>query len=782
MLLIAVASLFGRESAVGQEAAVPERLPNTAALTAEGPLIDRMLIGAERFLDRQLVVAQEQRLPRWSEIMQAPAEERDERLAELRKRLQSMLGADDPRVAPTAPQIIAPLGGPAELAGGGGVLVHRVRWSVLDGYQADGIAVVPETGTPRATVILLPDADTRPEELAGLLASDDPAAGLPLQLAAAGCRVIIPQAVSRRMEVRGGRAEITDREYVYRATFVLGRHPLGLEAQAVRALVDGLRPAGEEGGGADKGAAAEPIAVAGYGEGGLVALLAGALDPRIDAVLASGSWGNRDTMWSEPVSRNVFGLLSDFGDAPLACLIGPRRLIIEGAKGPEIEIATASAAPGRLVSPTSEQIAAAAAATRKIMGDGCDWLTVIDPPDSAFGSAQATAALLKTLGLPQKPLGDRQSLRGDVAASVHGLPDAEAARQDQLRQIERISAHWVRSSRKGRSEMIDQLDTKSTDAYAAGTAPLRERFEREVLGRFDQPLLPPAVRSRLWKRTDKWTGWEVEMDVFPELIAGGILLVPNDAPADEPRPVVVCVHGLEGTPEDTISDESNPYSRFAAALCERGFIVLCPQQPYRGRDRFRVLQRKANPLGKTLFSLIVPQHRQMVRWLQTLPQVDPDRIAFYGLSYGGKSAMRIPSVVTEYGPTICSGDYNEWVLKNVSTSDRFSYVWTGEYEIFEFNLAGTFSYAEMAALICPRPFMVERGHFDGVAEDRWVGFEYAPVRYLYAARLKIPERTEIEWFPGPHKIHGQASYAFLHRHLDWPEPAPANKNDRPSTE
>src|SRR5690606_32806622 len=131
-----------------------------------------------------------------------------------------------------------------------------------------------------------------------------------------------------------------------------------------------------------------------------------------------------------------------------------------------------------------------------------------------------------------------------------------------------------------------------------------------------------------------------------------------------------------------------------------------------------------------LFSLIIPQHRQMVRWLQTLPQVDPERIAFYGLSYGGKSAMRIPSVVSEYGPTICSGDYNEWVLKNVSTSDRFSYVWTGEYEIFEFNLAGTFSYAEMAALICPRPFMVERGHFDGVAEDRWVGFEYAPVRYL----------------------------------------------------
>lgn len=768
MVLIVVAALFGPAAAVGQEA--PERLPNTTLLTAEGPLIERMLAGAERFLDAQLAATQEQRRVQWTELMQGSAADREARLADLRKRLQAIVGGDDPRLPPTPLQIVAPLEGPAAIAVGGGIQVHQVRWPVLEGYFAQGLAVVPEDGAPRATIILLPDADTRPEELAGLVKGGNPAAGLPLQLAAAGCRVIIPQMISRRMEVRGGRAEITDREYVYRATFVLGRHPLGLETQAVRAVVDGLRPETQQGAAEAKPGDA-PIAVAGYGEGGLVALLAGAIDPRIDVVLASGVWGNRDALWSEPVSRNVFGLLSDFGDAPLACMIGPRPLIIEGAKGPELEIATKAAAPGRLVSPSPEQIEAAAKATREIMGEPCDWLTVVEPADEAFGSPEACAALLKSLQIPQKPLADRQSLRKQVAATAQGLPDAEAARQEQLRQIERLGGHWVRASRKVRSSMIDSLDTTSLDSYAASTAPLRERFEREVLGRFDQALLPPAVRSRLWQRNDKWTGWDVEMDVFPELIAGGILLVPNDAPKDEPRPVVVCVHGLEGTPEHTITDKLNPYRGYAAELCERGFIVFCPQQPYRGGDDFRVLQRKANPLGKTLFSLIVPQHRQMIRWLQTLPQVDPDRIAFYGLSYGGKSAMRIPSVVTEYGPTICSGDYNEWVLKNVSTSDRFSYVWTGEYEIFEFNLAGTFSYAEMAALICPRPFMVERGHFDGVAEDRWVGFEYAPVRYLYAARLKIPERTEIEWFPGPHAIFGTASYAFLHRHLEWPEPA-----------
>jgi len=37
-------------------------------------------------------------------------------------------------------------------------------------------------------------------------------------------------------------------------------------------------------------------------------------------------------------------------------------------------------------------------------------------------------------------------------------------------------------------------------------------------------------------------------------------------------------------------------------------------------------------------------------------------------------------------------------------------------------------------------------------------------------RLGIPERTEIEWFVGPHAIHGVATFDFLHRRLKWPAP------------
>ena len=171
----------------------------------------------------------------------------------------------------------------------------------------------------------------------------------------------------------------------------------------------------------------------------------------------------------------------------------------------------------------------------------------------------------------------------------------------------------------------------------------------------------------------------------------------------------------------------------------------------------------------------MPQHRQITDWLASLPFTDAERIAFYGLSYGGKSAMRIPPLVDRYCLSICSGDFNEWVWKNAATDEkslRYSYANKREYEIFEWNLGGTFNYAEMAALICPRPFMVERGHFDGVAPDETVGYEFAKVRNLYDGLLGIGDRCKIEWFAGPHTINSTGTFAFLHKHLDWPAPKP----------
>jgi hypothetical protein len=134
--------------------------------------------------------------------------------------------------------------------------------------------------------------------------------------------------------------------------------------------------------------------------------------------------------------------------------------------------------------------------------------------------------------------------------------------------------------------------------------------------------------------------------------------------------------------------------------------------------------------------------------------------------------MRVPPMLPTGGNepgyclSICSADFNEWVAKNASTDAPFSYLWTGEYEIFEWNMGHLANYAELGMLMTPRPFMVERGHDDGVGIDEWVAWEYAKIRRHYN-KLGIGDRTEIEFFNGPHTINGERTYEFLHNHLSF---------------
>ena len=128
--------------------------------------------------------------------------------------------------------------------------------------------------------------------------------------------------------------------------------------------------------------------------------------------------------------------------------------------------------------------------------------------------------------------------------------------------------------------------------------------------------------------------------------------------------------------------------------------------------------------------------------------------------------MRIPALLDGYCLSICSADYNEWIWKNVSARHRYSYLLTGEYDMPTFNLGNTFNYSEMSGLILPRPFMVERGHHDGVAPDEWVAYEYAKTRRLYTL-LGLADKTEIEFFDGPHTIHGVGTFRFLRKHLNF---------------
>jgi len=738
--------------AAADDSAVPgrDRLEGTEWLDWQGDLARRMVDGIDRFLLKQLDESIEQRSSFWD---RNSPERFAESLAANRQRLAHILGVRDERRTFDALELVATTAQPALVGTGSGFKIYAVRWPVIRNIHGEGLWLVPDDPNG-ATIIALPDADQTPEMIAGLTPGVAFESQFARRLAENGCRVLVPILINRELQSRNGRAVLTNREYLYRSAFELGRHLIGYELQKVLAAVDWLaRPSGDR---------APAIGVFGYGEGGMLAFYAGALDPRIEAIGVSGHFGSRQTIWQHPLDRNVFGLLERFGDAELAAMVAPRGLIVEVCRGPEIELPGQVGAPAVLKSPDPAEVRAELARAQNLGATSIDRIVVGDGRGEC-GSDAALAKLINRLGVqePLRTAGDSpQALCPDFATDTR-----------QQRQVGEIDDHnqWLLvESPYVRQEFMKRLDTISMEAFQRSQQWYRDFFRDEVIGCFDLPRLPPAARSRKSYDTEKWTGYEVVLDVFPEVFAYGILIVPKDLRAGERRPVVVCQHGLEGRPQDIVQGDHRAYHDFAAKLAERGFVTFSPQNLYLFGDDFRTLQRKANPLKKTLFSIMAPQHQQIVDWLGGLPFVDAERIGFYGLSYGGKSAMRLPVLVPGYCLSICSADFNDWVWKNASTRAPHSYVWTGEYEIFEFDLGSTFNYAEMAALIAPRPFMVERGHFDGVAPDERVAYEFAKVRHLYNARLGIGDRAEIEWFAGPHTIHGQGTFDFLHRHLNWP--------------
>lgn len=209
------------------------------------------------------------------------------------------------------------------------------------------------------------------------------------------------------------------------------------------------------------------------------------------------------------------------------------------------------------------------------------------------------------------------------------------------------------------------------------------------------------------------------------------------------------------------------YRRFAATLAEHGIIVYCPQNPYIGGEKYMGLQRIATSSARYSQSFL---GNTSGRWTGC-----PSSHMWIPSGLVSTDCLMValqPFVSRRYWISTPSRSAREisWTsFVNAASYDLpISYLYNIQHEIYEFNLANTFNYAEMANLMAPRPFMVERGHHDLVGVDEWVAYEYSRVRRHYTF-LGIPDRTEIEYFNGPHTIHGVGSFRFLCRFLNWAE-------------
>lgn len=758
------------------EATMDSQLSGTAPLTAQGDLAAQMVDGIHRFLfaETQRQAAGRARL--WNRDYSSP-QHYAQSVAPNRERFRGIIGAIDIRVEPQAPELLTSFASQPEIAEGSGYKVYAIRWQIFAPVTADssemwatGLLLQP-AGDPVARIVAIPDAAWTPEMLSGIAPGVPREAQFARRLVENGAQVVVPLIIDRDDKYSGipgiAMTNMPHREWIYRMSFEVGRHIIGLEVQKVLAAVDWFEK--------ENASSPFPIGVIGYGEGGLLALYSAALDPRISATVVSGYFQPRESVWKEPIYRDVWALVREFGDAELASLISPRTLIVEACKVPEVtspppgdaEHEPYACPNGTLTTPTVAEVESEVTRARefyRLLGVEKNLHFVRSANgDGLPGSEPALSAFLNAL------IGHPISLKPSrSAATITATSGPRPRIQEQFNQLVDFTQAVIRKSPDMRKNFWKNADPTSLQSWKQSTEFYRNYIWDEVIGRLPTPTMPLNPRTRQILNAPHFTGYEVMLDVWPEVFAYGILLLPKGMKPGERRPVVVCQHGLEGRPSDVAdpSIDNHFYHHFAASLADEGFITYAPQNPYIGEDNFRIIQRMGHPLKLSLFSFILGQHEQTLNWLSSLPFVDPERIGFYGLSYGGKTAVRVPPFLDRYALSICSGDFNEWVWKTTNVLAQQSYMLTKEYDMYEFNFASTVNYAQLAELMAPRPFMVERGHDDPVSVDEWVAFEYAQVREFYD-KLRLGDGTEIEFFTGPHEIHGKGTFEFLKKHLHW---------------
>jgi fermentation-respiration switch protein FrsA (DUF1100 family) len=138
----------------------------------------------------------------------------------------------------------------------------------------------------------------------------------------------------------------------------------------------------------------------------------------------------------------------------------------------------------------------------------------------------------------------------------------------------------------------------------------------------------------------------------------GDLFLPSDLKANERRPGVVLCHGFTGVRSLILGD-------YAKIFAEAGFVALTFD--YRGYGGSEGIRRRLIPMEQ------IDDIRNTISFLETVPEVDPDRIGLWGTSFGGANApytaavdTRIKAVVGQVG----FGDGARFLLDTRHFDDR----------------------------------------------------------------------------------------------------------------
>lgn len=194
---------------------------------------------------------------------------------------------------------------------------------------------------------------------------------------------------------------------------------------------------------------------------------------------------------------------------------------------------------------------------------------------------------------------------------------------------------------------------------------------QEVMG----PLPPVGRRVALDMQVEaeqdfpRYTLKKISFAAEPGDRVPAILLIPKQLSGK--APAMVCLHPTSEFGKAIVLDEQHKPNRlYAAELAEKGYVVIAPDYPgfgdYKDSRKWLYANGYVSATMKGIWN-----HMRCVDLLQSLPEVDPERIGAIGHSLGGHNTLflgvfdpRIKVMVTSCGfnafPKYYQGNITGW--------------------------------------------------------------------------------------------------------------------------
>jgi alpha-beta hydrolase superfamily lysophospholipase len=138
----------------------------------------------------------------------------------------------------------------------------------------------------------------------------------------------------------------------------------------------------------------------------------------------------------------------------------------------------------------------------------------------------------------------------------------------------------------------------------------------------------------------------------------GILYLPDNYEENEKPPALLLCHGFAGVKELLLPN-------YAEEFCKNGFITLTFD--YRGFGESEGERGKLSPQAQ------ITDIRNAITLLQSLPEVDPDKLGLWGTSFGGANAITAASLdkrIKCLSIQLAFGDGERVITRNLSNEEK----------------------------------------------------------------------------------------------------------------